>query len=207
MGMCTKILILFAIFFIVSLFIAVISHKKKFDEWLDPRWYIQNLLKGFNILIFALMGVPAYIKSNKPINRADTYFIKVSKELHEKALAYAAKQMEAGDMVYHNGDEKRKTKDVGTLGYCRRLFDCENFAYALKHYYDLYIALETTTLGKGIPSMVVGYTTHKGEGHNIVEFIVDEVIVWHDSYPINGTFKQLHLDDNEKATLHVIGMG
>ena len=201
-----KILLVMVILFLVLFGLAILKNYREEKKLIDFKWYFQNIFKGFDILIFSLMGTPAYVRQCK-LHPADKEFLTISKELHNRALSYAYHVMISNDMVYHKGDEKRTTKRSGELGYCRRLFDCENFAFALKHNYDIFIARESTTIGKGIPSIVIGYTTKNKQGHAIVEFIVEGKIVHHNCYPKDGSFEEIKLTKDETASMVYIGMG
>lgn len=206
MSVMEKTLLSAFVFVVIAFGIAVLRSFRENKKMLNIPWYIKNVLKGINIAAFSLFGSPAAVRQ-KGIARADATFITVSKELHERALRFANSVMTNGDMVYNKGDEKRTTKAQGELGYCRRLFDCENFAAALKHYYDLYVARETTELGKGIPSVVIGYVTRNNHPHSIVEFIVEGKMVWHNCYPKDGSFEELDLTPDEQATIIQPGIG
>lgn len=206
MNALEKIGIVLFIFMIFTVFVAVARHKKQEGEWLNPGWYIKNIFEGLSIFIYSAMGSPASLKGLK-VTPGDSKFITLSTDLHEQALKYAHDQMIKEGIVYHSGDENRKVKPIGSLGYCRRLFDCENFAYALKHYHDLYVARETCELGAGIPSMVIEYTKDNGHGHSIVQFEVNNITTWRDCYPKNGTFKQLNPSADEKASISYVGRG
>lgn len=193
------------VFGAVAFAIAAYRNYKTEKKFLDVKRYIMGIFKSMNMFGYALFGSSPLRKPRE--TPADHTFMRVSKGTHEEALQFANKKMVELGAVYNAGDEKRTVKKSGELGYCRRLFDCENFAASLKHYYDVYVATKCTAVGKGIPTEVIGYVTHNGHPHSIVEFIVEGVVVWHNCYPKNGSFEELKLTQREQDTIKSIGRG
>lgn len=195
-----------SIFLIVAIVIAYINYWKTYHKFLNPWELIKNIWRGLLIFFKSFLGIPA--RGKETAVAGDRVFMNVPEALHNQALIYAFEQMIDAGIVYTPGDEKRTVKEIGRhIGYALRLFDCENFAHALKHYYDVYIARNTTACGKGIPSMVIGYIDSKRGDHSIVQFVVDDETIWRDCYPISGGFKQLHLTISEQATITPMEMG
>ncbi len=206
MSTIMKLALGWVVFTVVMVVIAYIEHWKTHHKFLNPGHLFMNAIRGFVVFIKSMAGIPA--STGISIKPGDSEFVVIPEKVAFMALAAAAEYMVAHGIVYHPGDERRDHRQLDEpIGYARKLFDCENFATTMKHRVDYFIATNTAKIGKGIPTMVIGYVDNKRGNHVCFQIAIGGVARWFDVYAINGTFKELDLDLKEQGTFGVVGMG
>ena len=170
--------IILLIFYIIS----VIRVRREMDIWLMP-WIWVNGIWGS---LFYANGI------KKDGSQGDASFMTLNQNIVSEAVEYSKAMMIQEGVVYPEQ-------------YIPEAFDCENFAQAMKHYIDLYIAREYGQDGYGIPTSVVGYLMDKGGGHAVVQILVDGKAQWWQPYP--HIMKEMKLSLREIGSLTPITSG
>ena len=86
-------------------------------------------------------------------------------------------------------------------------FDCANFSICMKDYFDQSYAELFGKDGFGIPTRVYPYSKDTGEGHCVVEVMVEGKPIWCGPYPQAKFYKQQQLTMRERATFLPLGRG
>lgn len=161
-----------AILFIVFYAIGVVRIKHETGLWLMPWVWSQGIF-------LSLFGVFPRMRVG---HSGDSEFMDLTLEMATEAHAYACEMMIQEGVVYPEA-------------YVKRQFDCENFAQAMKHYFDIYISREYHREDKGVPTRIMGYRMDDGRGHAIMVAQVDGKSVYYNSYPKKGEILTLSLKE------------
>ena len=168
--------------FLIFYTIAVIQTKRSLDRWLLLWQWLDGIWKS----LFAIL--PGLGERNS----GDGVFMELSKEQVKEGLSRACYLMEIDGITYPEA-------------YIKRAYDCENFAQAMKHHFDRYIATYHGIERRGIPTSVVGYTMEDGRGHAVLQITVEGQHKWYQPYPKH--FKEMELSLNEIKSLHPVTIG
>ena len=93
--------------------------------------------------------------------------------------------------------------------YLSKSFDCENFACAMKHYFDVAYFSRYGQEGLGTPTLLYPYYKdgNPENGHCVLRVCIDGKMKWCEPYAEAKFFRVWELSAKEQATYKPLGMG